>query len=281
MIKNLIPPLLLLLLATAFPLNGATIGYDIVFNYTVTPTASQQATFEAAESTWESIITGYQDTVISSTVTIDVDLSPIDGPGGVLGSAGPSTAKVTPNFIYADTGAMTFDSADVASLEADGTFDDVVLHEMAHVLGIGTLWSSSSVGIPGRQELYVDASGEYTGVNGVAAYNEEFAQSGAFVPVELAGGAGTANGHWNEVDNGSGATGIISLITGQDFRNEIMTGWLNAPLYISNLSIASLQDIGLNTVALAQIPSPGMVPEPSIALTACLGLGLGLRRRRK
>lgn len=277
MMKNLILPLSSALLISASQVHSATVGFDIVFDYTGNPTASQQAIFEAAEATWEGIITGYQDTVFATTLTISVDLSFIDGSGGTLGFAGPTNVRtgIGNNFLYASAGEMTFDSADVSDLEASGTFDDVILHEMAHVIGIGTLWSSSAVGAPGRQELYVDNSGEYTGANGVAAYNEEFAQSGAFVPVELGGGDGTANGHWNEVSDGAYDTGITSLITGQDFKHEIMTGWLNAPLYISNLTIAGMQDIGYNTIALTSV-----VPEPSTVLITGLGTFFGLRRRR-
>ena len=255
--------------------HAATLGFDIILDYTNPPSASESAAFSAAEATWESVITGYQDTVTSNQVTITVTIEPIDGVNGVLGSAGPTNAKVTPNFIYSDAGNMTFDSADTANLETAGTFDDVILHEMGHVLGIGTLWSSSAVGIPGRQELYADGSGQYTGAAGVAAYNAEFAQSGAFVPVELAGGPGTANGHWNEVDGGAGLTGIVSMITGQDLRDELMTGWLNAPLFMSNLTIASMQDIGYNTTDLL------LVPEPSTVAIVGLGAALCFRRRRR
>ena len=35
---------------------------------------------------------------------------------------------------------MEFDVADMDLLESDGTLKPVILHEMAHVLGIGTLW---------------------------------------------------------------------------------------------------------------------------------------------
>lgn len=65
----------------------------------------------------------------------------IDGPGNVLGFAGPG-------FVYTDTGltatgSMTFDSSDVADLLSEGSFQNTVLHEMAHVLGIGTLVSGA------------------------------------------------------------------------------------------------------------------------------------------
>jgi hypothetical protein len=36
---------------------------------------------------------------------------------------------------------MSFDTADLDRMEADGCLQDVILHEMGHVLGFGTLWS--------------------------------------------------------------------------------------------------------------------------------------------
>ena len=35
---------------------------------------------------------------------------------------------------------MGFDSADLNMMQRDGTLKSVILHEMGHVLGIGTLW---------------------------------------------------------------------------------------------------------------------------------------------
>lgn len=113
----------------------------------------------------------------------------------------------------------------------------------------------------------------YTGANSLAAYRTEFNQPGAaFVPVEMGGGGGTADGHWNEVDVGADLTGLVSNVSGQDMAYELMTGWLNLdqPYFISNLTRGSLQDLGYN-----------VVPEPSAAAFGFVVLaGLGLARRR-
>ena len=70
-------------------------GSISILSTSTSPTAGEAAAFAAAEATWESIITGYQITdIFSTTVTINVDLNPIDGPGGILGSAGPTFAKL-------------------------------------------------------------------------------------------------------------------------------------------------------------------------------------------
>jgi hypothetical protein len=246
-------------------------AFTINLNYINPPTISQQAAFESSKTTWEGIITGYQQGTLTG-ITINVNLDNIDGVGGTLGSAGPTNGAFTTNFLYATAGSMTFDTSDTAELETSGVFDDVILHEMGHVLGIGTLWSASAVtggNIVGRQELYVDGSGQYTGAFGLAAYNSEFGQSGSFVPVELGGGPGTADGHWNEVDGGAGNTGIISNITGKDFKDELMTGWLNADPFISTLTTESMRDLGYT-----------VVPEPTSALLLGFGCFALIRRKR-
>jgi len=255
--------------------SAGVIGFDIQLSYSGF-TASQQAIFEAAAQTWESHIIGYEDTVSSTVVSITAQAAAIDGVGGVLGSAGPQTAKLGTelNYLYTETGAMQFDSADIASLETAGTLSDVILHEMGHVLGIGSLWSSSAVGFAGFQELYVAGSGEYTGANALAAWQSEFNQPTAtFVPVELGGGAGTADGHWNEVDGGGSATGFVSNITGQDFQNELMTGWLGGSTFISTVTLGGFADLGYTMV-----PEPGQL----VLITAFTAVGIfRIRRSRK
>ena len=106
-----------------------------------------------------------------------------------------------------------------------------MLHEMGHVLGIGTLWPSAdlvrnlSVGNPGNDTHFVgplaiaafDAAGG-TGYTG-----------GEKVPVENNGQAGSADAHWRESVLG----------------NELMTSGLNSgsnPL--SAITIQSLAAVG-------------------------------------
>lgn len=254
------------------------IGFDIQLSLSGF-TASQEAIFNAAASTWEGYISGYRDTVASTVLSITGSATTIDGVGGILGSAGPQTGKFGPehNFLYSASGAMNFDSADIANLEVNGTLSAVILHEMAHVMGIGTLWSSSAVGAPGFQELYTVGTGQYTGLTATAAWRSEFNQPAAtFVPVELGGGSGTANSHWNEVDGGAGDTGFISNITGQDFKYELMTGWLNpGPTYISTVTLGSFVDLGYTLNSTTAVPEPSSLAFIGILVTA------GLYRNRR
>ena len=67
---------------------------------------------------------------------ISATLQAIDGVNGVLGFAGPNAVWRACNTISAE-GEMTFDIADISSLEAEGSFEGVILHEMGHVIGVG------------------------------------------------------------------------------------------------------------------------------------------------
>jgi hypothetical protein len=249
---------------------SAATPFSITLNYTGDPLYA--AAFTTAESIWESIIPAYIDGTqgagIFSGITISASTPVIDGVGNILGSAGPTFAGTDDlGYVLATQGNMEFDVADVANLSASGNLITVILHEMGHVLGLGTLWALNGD--------YVNGSGQYTGVNGLAAYRAEFNQPGAaFVPVELGGGAGTANGHWNEVDNGAGLTGIVSSISNRDMRYELMTGWLNTdqPYFISNLTRGSLRDLGYDVI---------LIPETSSSLLGALSLAVLMARRKR
>lgn len=231
----------------SFNTSAEASSFGISFNFSGL-TSAQQSYFSAAANFWDAIITGYNDKITDtriSGVSISASGSSIDGIGGVLGSAGPQTAwnsLGSGGYVLTRTGSMQFDTADINNMIGNGTFTSVIEHEMAHVLGFGTLWTDNN--------LYIADSGKYTGNYGLAAYKSEFSQaSAAYVPVELEGSAGTANGHWNEMLNGSGDTGIKDS-QGRDMKNELMTGWLNAPTFLSTTTVQSFRDLGYTVVPL-------------------------------
>lgn len=222
-----------------------TQGFDITFSFGGGLTDSQKAIFNQAAATWEGVIRGYQMGYDLGGVEITAQGHAIDGVNGTLGTAGPTGYYDTDHFTYAASGVMNLDTADLASLESRGLLCDVIVHEMGHILGFGTLW--------GTNGLYANGSGKYYGANALAAYRTEFNQpNAAYVPVELGGGSGTADCHWNEGDGGT-ATGITDR-QGRDMRYEIMTGWFNidAPRYMSQTTIQSFADLGYVVV-----PEPG------------------------
>ncbi len=236
------------------PPGARTPGFDIVVSFPdMSLTASQQATFTAAEAFWEASLTGYSGTITVASVAIEATAPVIDGPGGILGSAGPTFVSIQSGLVLPTAGTMMFDTADVGILEVAGTLEEVIRHEMAHVLGFGTLWTCNphlntedGCGLGGGAEtpLYTPGSGEFVGAAATARWVSELSQAGT-PDVELGGGAGTAGGHWNEVDSGAGLTGITDGMN--DMRDELMTGWLNSPTFLSEMTLASFFDNGYTT----------------------------------
>ena len=191
-------------------------------------TASQQAVFQQAAKRWQEIIVGdlpnatYRGLVVDD-ILINASSASIDGVNGVLGQAWSDAFRSGSVLPY--HGVMQFDSADVASMEQSGLLQSVVLHEMGHVLGIGTIWGYRGLISGARTSNPI-----FVGAHATAAYNQMFGTSARGVPVEGTGGAGTADAHWRE----------------SIFVNELMTGWAGpgTNLPVSSVTVASLWDLG-------------------------------------
>ncbi|MGH3692576.1 MAG: leishmanolysin-related zinc metalloendopeptidase [Pseudonocardiaceae bacterium] len=195
--------------------------------------ATQQAAFTAAADRWTTMIVGDLPTATADGEDIDDVLilaqgSAIDGPGRILGQAGPTHLRPASAgaaaFIPAK-GIMSFDTADLEQLEADGTLNDVITHEMGHVLGIGTIWK-----LKGFLSGEGTSNPTFSGAGAVTEYQTlRGDNSRRRVPVENTGGPGTREGHWRE----------------SVFRNELMSGFIAGrgnPL--SRMTVASLSDLG-------------------------------------
>ena len=208
------------------------------------PTAAQADAFAQAEARWEEIITADlpddhatldpyacgNPTAVDRPIddlVIFVDLGEIDGSGGILGQSG--VCFLHDVGLLPAIGQMRLDVADLNDLEASGVLVPVIIHEMGHVLGIGTLWDSQ--GLLADASLSGGTDPHFTGTNALAAFETVGGDTyvGAKVPVENQGGYGTADAHWRE----------------SVFTNELMTGYIGAgenPLSV--VTIASLQDNG-------------------------------------
>jgi len=242
---------------------GGAFDIEIRFNPGSTPTAAQQAAYDAAEAKWEAVVTGdlpdtpvnrpagtcTSSTPINETVddlVIFVTLEPIDGPGGVLGSAGP--CLIRNGSLLPLVGSMRFDIADLATLEGNGLLDEVILHEMGHVLGIGTLWPSLGLLVDPAASGGLDP--HFIGADAIAAFNAAGGAGyvGNKVPVEDGGGSGTQDGHWRE----------------SVFDTELMTGWIDfASNELSVVTVESLDDMGYG-IDPAQADSYSLPVSPSV-----------------
>jgi hypothetical protein len=204
-------------------------GYQIEVNFVGAVTPSQQAAFSAAANRWQQVITGeipdvQTDAGFVDDIRIDASAPVIDGPGGILGMAGPTELRSDGSYLPV-RGQMEFDSADLATLEAQGQLVNVILHEMGHVLGFGTIWSFKNLvtGTGGPDPRFI-------GPNATAEFNSIFSMEAASVPVENTGGPGTQDAHWRE----------------SVFDNELMTGFLDGgrPNLLSRVTAAQFIDLG-------------------------------------
>jgi Big-like domain-containing protein/leishmanolysin len=236
-----------------FTATGAAAAYHIDVRFPVATTAARQAVFTSAASKWESLIFGDVPDVsvniqanacisgqpaIHETVDdiiIFAILDSIDGPGKILGQAGPCFVRSGSQLPL--IGVMEFDTADVAGLESTGRFALVIEHEMGHVLGYGTIWGSLLVDPVTNGNPNADP--HFVGSQALAAFDRSGGLSyslSAKVPVEdCVGfppntcGQGSVNAHWRE----------------SVFNNELMTGFIDTGTNpLSVVSTASMGDIG-------------------------------------
>lgn len=267
-------------------------AYNIEVRYAGTPPEQAvQDAFAAAAARWRDIIVGdVGDIVLTgsdviqgvdvdtgipgvgvitctpelSNQTIDdlviyADIRPIDGTTGsnILGFALPSIVRQN-NIPVA--GCMVFDEDNLDQVIASGQLGDLILHEMGHVIGFGTIWEDEDLltggcpaGIP--QPFFTGESGRNAFWGALAA-----AFPDSIVPVE--GGEdlsscndGTRDSHWRE--------GV--------FNAELMTGFIEAtgtnPL--SAITASSLRDLGYvvndaqSDAYTVPVPIPGMAARRS------------------
>ena len=223
--------------------------FHIDVRYVANATASQRAAVEAAVSRWRSVIirdlAGIPLTVPAQScfaaqpalseliddLVVFIEFTSIDGPGDVLGKSGPCYIRTSNDLPI--LGYMQLDVADLAQADAAGLLTDLVLHEIGHVLGFGTIWSELGL-ITGVGS----ADPRFVGSTAVAAFHAA-GGSDAAVPVENEGSDGTRDSHWRETVLG----------------NEVMTGFIdNGGNPLSAITIGSLQDLGYGTSTVAASP---------------------------
>ncbi len=224
--------------------------FNITLKFLLPPTERQEQVFNDAAARWERIIIGdvpsFTGTIPSAfpgfpdavdgtldDIVIEVALAPIDGPGGTLGAAGPNFVRLD-DFLTL-SGVMFFDVADLDFLESLDLFEDVIVHEMGHVLGVGTLWNTVPFGFDRTLLEGPDSSPFFSGRKANVFWNAEGGTGE--LPIENMGGPGTAFGHWQE----------------STLNNELMTGFLNLgenPL--SRITAGSMRDLGYRSSSVGE-----------------------------
>jgi hypothetical protein len=272
---------------------GVAAEYTIQLQYygNYEPTAAESAAFDHAVTRWQQMVyrhvgppipvsdsagsCGAGEPAVNQTITdilIYASFDSIDGPGKTLAESGPCLIRTSGQGAgLTVVGVMKFDTADVGMLIANGALDAVVLHEMNHVLGFGTLWSLSApfpsvncLQLPSSPpHLLLDtyfscvggsqnAAAEFDSVGG-ASYTgagQAYGNPLHAPPVENCAnapyvyptcGEGTVNSHWRTTV----------------FGNELMVGFLPVHPALSVVSLGSLQDLGYTVNYAAADPYQG------------------------
>ncbi|MXX54337.1 MAG: hypothetical protein F4205_04670 [Gemmatimonadetes bacterium] len=227
------------------------VGFQIDLAFATALSSAQQAAFYDAAERWMTILTNTElpDVTVNGPLdcageyeqpveTIDdlmivASVVEIDGPGAVLGRAGPCRLRSGSYLPY--FGRMEFDVADLEEMERSGTLKPVILHEMAHVLGIGTLWQHLNLLANPSLEAGRQVDTYLPLPLAVAAFDQAGGvgyTGGGKVPVANKGiRPGSDDGHWRKSVLGT----------------ELMTSAINAhaqSIPLSAISIQALADLG-------------------------------------
>ena len=128
-------------------------------------------------------------------------------------------------------GVVQFDKDDLASFEGSSDLVELILHEVGHVLGIGSIWAEFGL----LREPSLETPGadtHFAGPLAIAAFDEAGGDSyaDAKVPVENQAGPGSGDVHWRQ----------------SVFFTELMTPFasVGTPDPLSAITIQSLADLG-------------------------------------
>ncbi len=215
-------------------------AYSIKIKFLGSVSTTFKSAVESAAKRWSKVIIG---DLTQSRVTRDGDpfkgetiknlaiaakIKSIDRAGGILARAEPLSIRSDTNLPV--TGIMEFDSQDIGDMERSGTLERVIMHEMGHVIGIGTLWEDLGLvkGLGAFNPVFIgkQAKQEYSNLKNSRRLLD--------IPVENIGGRGRFGRHWRE----------------KEFNGELMTGkggsksFLNNKAPLSRMTIASLADMG-------------------------------------
>jgi hypothetical protein len=226
---------------------------------------------------------------------IYASVAPIDGPGKIIAQAGPCYYR--PSSSIPIMGTMEFDAADIQNYINTGRFNSVVLHEMNHVFGFGTMWTVKGLlKNPAYDSLDAPTGSQNPRFVGATAIAQCMAHGGnanlcsvsAGVAVEQCGEVGTADGHWREIFttdcSGAGKGPVGGTLA---FDSELMTGWVEATANMpwSTTTIGSFQDLGytVNLLAADAFTMPSLLARARASLqeaSGAEGSGEVLRRPR-
>lgn len=252
-------------------LDGEVLPFNIEVVFIDHGTAAQDAVFIQAAERWMSILPvdvpdsdfsndPYEadqclegQPIVSDVVDdirIYVSIDSIDGPSQVLARATPCVTRGLGNLPI--LGFMEFDEADMDGLASAGELLPVVLHEMGHVLGVGTIWGIRGFLKDPSRPSSPGVDTHFTGAGAIEAFDAAGGTAytaGQKVPVENTADEGSADGHWRE-----------SVL-----RRELMTPFFNSGQQnpLSAITVRSLADLGYQVDVTKADAFTGITPAPS------------------
>ncbi len=220
-------------------------SYNIELRFAVGFPDKFKPAFQAAATRWQSIITadvpdssstflpsqcgvtGQTNIVGVDDLVIWVDTIPFNAKDpNLLGQAGPCFSRQPSRLTL--VGDMEFVDTQMDGLLAANQLTDTVMHEMGHILGLGTHWQILNLTANTLGGTLCGTDPQYIGSNAL----REFHALGGIgnIKLEDTGGPGTCEGHWKE----------------SVFGTELMTGFLNGGVTnpLSRMTLASMQDLG-------------------------------------
>lgn len=256
------------------PIPGA---YDIDVVFADSVSEPQRAVFQEAADWWMTILaemelpdmpTGEVGRVGCGDIFADVSIGTIDelvvvasvrevdGPSGILAGAQPCGLREESMLPF--LGVVMVDVDDLELLEVEDQ-RELILHEMGHVLGIGSLWTGFGLLQNPSLQLGADADTHFSGPLAIAAFDDAGGTGyteGGKVPVENRAGPGSGDSHWRQ-----------SVL-----RTELMTPFasLGTPDPLSAISIQSLADLGY--VVDVSLAEPYTLPGAAAAAAGKLDL---------
>jgi Leishmanolysin len=221
--------------------------FSVVLRYSARFPDKFKPAFQAAVTRWQSMITadlpddartfnpsncGVTGQVVVNGVddlVIWVDTIPFDANNpNLLGRAGPCSSR--PISRLTSVGVMEFVDTQMDGLLKANQLTDTVMHEMGHILGLGTHWQLLNLTANTLGGNLCGSDPQYVGANAIREYRALGGTGN--IKLENLYGPGTCEGHWKE----------------SVFGTELMTGFLNGNVAnpLSRMTLASMQDLGYN-----------------------------------
>ena len=205
--------------------------------------------------------------LVTTNHTIRIRISFQRLANGILGSAGPVDFEYKNMRWYSTAGEIDLNTlywnAGKTEVKTNNKTQAyyTLLHEMGHILGLGTLWIDHGLLNYGEwyEANWMNATYEnalYIGSNGLTEYKKWISQNYPAIditriigiPIEEDGGGGTAGGHIEEGDQNHRKR-YFNGVYHPGLNTELMTGYSESGAGtedMNNITVAMIKDLGYN-----------------------------------